>query len=40
MKEHESKQMLREKASIFFESHKELLGQNFREDWCTILKTR
>ena len=40
MKEHESKQMLKEKASIFFESHKELLGQNFREDWCTILKTR
>ena len=40
MKEYESKQMLKERASIFFESHKELLGQNFREDWCTILKTR
>ena len=26
-------------ASIFSESHKELLGQSFREDWCTSLKT-
>ena len=37
MKEHKSKQMLKEKASIFSESHKELFGQNFREDWCTNL---
>ena len=40
MKEHKSKQMLKEKASIFSESHKELFGQNFREDWCTNLKTK
>ena len=40
MKEHEFKQMLKEKASIFSESHKELFGQNFREDWCTSLKTK
>ena len=32
--------MLKEKASIFYESHKELLGQNFPEDWCTNLKTK
>ena len=35
-----SKQILKEKANIFSESHKELLGQNFREDWCTNLKTK
>ena len=40
MKEHKSKQMLKEKASIFSESHKELFGQNFTEDWCTNLKTK
>ena len=40
MKEPKSKQMLKEKASIFPESHKELFGQNFREDWCTNLKTK
>ena len=40
MKEHKSKQMLKEKASIFSESHKELFGQNFKEDWCTNLKTK
>ena len=40
MKEHKSKQMLKEKASIFSESHKELSGQNFIEDWCTNLKTK
>ena len=40
MKEHKSKQMLKEKAMIFFESHKELFEQNFREDWCTSLKTK
>ena len=40
MNEHEFKQMLKEKASIFSESHKELFGQNFREDWCTSLKTK
>ena len=40
MKEHKFKQMLQEKASIFSESHKELFGQNFREDWCTNLKTK
>ena len=40
MKEHKSKQMLKEKASIFPESHKELFGQNFTEDWCTNLKTK
>ena len=32
MKEHKSKKMLREKASIFSESHKELFKQSFRED--------
>ena len=40
MKEHKSKQMLKEKASIFSESHKELFGQNVRENWCTNLKTK
>ena len=40
MKGCKSKQMLKEKASIFSESHKELFGQNFREDWCTNLKTK
>ena len=30
MKEHKSKQMLKEKASIFSESHKELFRKNFR----------
>ena len=41
MKEDKScKQVLKEKASIFSESHKELFGQNFREDWCTNLKTK
>ena len=39
MKKHKSKQMLKGKASIFSESHKELLGQNFREDWCINLKS-
>ena len=32
MKEHKSRQMLKEKASIFSESHKELFVQNFGED--------
>ena len=32
--------MLKVKASIFSESHKKLFGQNFREDWCTNLKTK
>ena len=32
--------MLKEKASIFSESQKELFGQNFREDWCSSLKTK
>ena len=40
MKENKSKQMLKEKASIFSESHKELFGQSFMEDWCTSLKTK
>ena len=40
MQEHKSKQMLKEKASIFSESHKELFWQNFREDRCTNLKTK
>ena len=40
MKEHKSKTMLKEKTGIFSESHKELFGQNFREDWCTKLKTK
>ena len=40
MKEHKSKQMLKEKASIFSDSHKELFGQNVRENWCTNLKTK
>ena len=40
MKEHKSEQMLKEKASIFPESHEELLGQSFSEDWCTNLKTK
>ena len=39
MKEHKSKQMLKERASIFSESHKELFGQNFREGWCSNLIT-
>ena len=30
MKEHKSKQMLKEKARIFSESHKELFRKNFR----------
>ena len=29
--------MLKEKASIFFESHKELFRQNFAENWYTNL---
>ena len=37
MKEHKFKQMLKEKASIFFESHKELFRQNFTENWYTNL---
>ena len=32
--------MLKENARIFSESHKELFGQNFRENWCTSLKTK
>ena len=40
MKEHKSKQMLKERARIFSESHKELFWRNFREDWCTNLKTK
>ena len=40
MKEHKSKEMLKEKASIFSGSHKELFGQKFRKDWCTDLKTK
>ena len=32
--------MLKEGASIFSERHKELFGQNFREGWCTNLKTK
>ena len=40
MKEHKSKTMIKEKTGIFSESHKELFGQNFREDWCTKLKTK
>ena len=41
MKEDKScKQVLKEKASIFSESHKELFGQNFREDWSSNLKTK
>ena len=32
--------MLKGKASIFSESHKELFGQNFRKDWCTSRKTK
>ena len=40
MNEHKSKQILKEKASIFSKSHKELFGQNFREDWCTNLKNK
>ena len=40
MEEHKSKKMLKEKASIFSESHKELFRQNFREGWCTNLKTK
>ena len=40
MNQHKSKQMLKEKASIFSESHKELFGQNFRGDWGCSLKTK
>ena len=40
MKEHKSKQMSREKASIFSENHKELFGHNVRKDWCTNLKIK
>ena len=40
MKGYKSKQMLKEKASIFSESHKELFGQNFREDWSSNFKTK
>ena len=40
MKEHKSKQMLKEKGSIFSETHKEFFGKNFRKDWCTNLKTK
>ena len=41
MKEDKScKQVLKEKASIFSERHKELFGQNVREDWCTNLQTK
>ena len=40
MKECKSKQMLKEKASIFSGVHKELFGQNNREDWCTNLKNK
>ena len=39
-KRRKSKQILKEKASIFSESHKELFGQSFRDDWCTNLKTK
>ena len=35
MKEHKSKQMLKEKAELQRGS-----GQNFKEDWCTSLKTK
>ena len=40
MKEHKSKQVLKEKASIFSKSHAELFGLNFREDWCINLKNK
>ena len=40
IKKHEYKQMLKENTSIFFQSHKELFGQNFRQDWFTNLKTK
>ena len=40
MKEHKYKQMLKEKASIFSESQKDLFRQNFREDWCSSLKNK
>ena len=40
MQEHKSKPMLKEKASIFSESHKELFWKNFREDRCTNFKTK
>ena len=40
MKEHKFKQMLKEKASIFSESHKELFGKNFKGGWCTNLKIK
>ena len=38
MKEHKFKQILKEKAIIFSESHKELFRQNFTENWYTNLK--
>ena len=40
MKKHRSKQMLKDKASIFSENHKDLFGQNLRKDWCTDLNTK
>ena len=40
MKEHKAKEMLKKKASIFSESHKEFFGQNVRENWCTNLKAK
>ena len=40
MKEHKSKQMSKEKVSIFSESHKELFGHNVREDLRTNLKNK
>ena len=38
MKEHEAKKILKKKVNIFSESHKELFGTTFREDWCSNLK--
>ena len=32
--------MLKEKASIYSESHNELLGHNFKEDCCTRFKNK
>ena len=32
--------MLKEKDSIFSESHKELFVQNFGDDWCNSLKAK
>ena len=40
MKEHETKEFLKEKATISSESYKELFGKNFREDWCSTLITK